>query len=110
MMHSQYNEWRDLVRRIYMFNPIKFLYLNIKLKKQKYYLEHENEFNNCSIKKIFLSDNLSNKEISLMKESKKHTHSYFNLSSVIKYKLSTMKKIHKIISVDKKSTTSKKKR
>lgn len=110
MMHSQYNEWRDLVRRIYMFNPIKFLYLNIKLKKQKYYLEHENEFNNCSIKKIFLSDNLSNKEISLMKESKKYTHSYFNLSSVIKYKLSTMKKIHKIISVDKKSTTSKKKR
>ena len=109
-MHSQYNEWRDLVRRIYMFNPIKFLYLNIKLKKQKFYLEHENEFNNCSIKKIFLSNNLSKKEINLMKKSKKYTHSYFNLYSVKKYKLSTMKKIHKIIYVNKKSTNSKKKR
>lgn len=71
------------------------------MKKQKYYLEHENDFSNLSIKKNFLYDSLSKEDINNLRISKKLTHSYFNLSSVTNYKLSAMKKIHKIISAEK---------
>ena len=101
IMKNQYNEWRNIVRRIYMFNPVKLLYLNIHMKKQKYYLEHENDFSNLNIKKNLLYDTLSKEAINNLRISKKLTHSYFNLSSVTNYKLSTMKKIHKIISAEK---------
>lgn len=101
IMKDQYNEWRNIVRRIYMFNPVKSLYLNIHMKKQKYYLEHENDFSNLSVNKKLLDGSLSKKDIDSLRISKKLTHSYFNLSSVTNYKLSTMKKIHKIISAEK---------
>ena len=110
MMRDEYNDWRNLVQQVYMFNPVKLIYLNMIIRKQKYYLEHENVFNNCSIKRDSLDSVLSKKEIQLMKISKKLTHSYFNLATVQNYKLSTMKKIHRIISVDKKKKGSSKKR
>ena len=96
LMRSQYDEWRDLVKRIYILHPVKLLYLNTFFKKQKYYLEHESEFYNWNIKKELPSKKLSKKEVEDMKKEKEHTHSYFNLSSVGRYKLSTMKKMHKI--------------
>ena len=99
IMKEQYVDWRDIVRRIYMFHPVKLLYLNIQIKKQKYYLEHEKEFSNLSIRKNSLDKKLSKSDINNLRVSKKLTHSYFNLSSVSNYELSTMKKIHKIISV-----------
>ena len=107
IMKEQYNEWRNIVRRIYMFNPVKLLYLNIHMKKQKYYLKHENDFSNLSVKKKLLDDKLSKNDIYNLQVYKKLTHSYFNLSSVTNYKLSTMKKIHKIISVQRKEINKK---
>ena len=97
-MRSQYDEWKDMIKRVYMLHPVKLLYLNIALKKQKFFLEHESEFSNCNVKKDFAIDKLSKKEVDLMNREKGRTHSYFNLSSVTRYKLSTMKKVHKIIS------------
>ena len=110
IMQDQYYEWGDLVKRVYLLNPIMMLYINNRLKKQKYYLEHEGEFNRCNIKQISLDKKITKKEICLMNESKKDTHSYFNLSSACSYKLSTMKKVHNILSFDKKSSSSSKKR
>lgn len=101
LMRNEYKEWRNLVKQIYALNPIKLLYLNSHLKKQKYYLEHESEFNSCNRNKGILYKSLTKKELKIMYISKKFTHSYFNMSSVTNYKLSTMKKIHKIISTDK---------
>lgn len=98
IMRNQYEEWRDLLKRIYILHPIKLLYLNMFLKKQKYYLEHESEFYNLNIKKEFPLGKFSKKEMYIMTKEKKNTHSYFNLSSVTRYKLSTMKKVHKLIS------------
>ena len=100
-MRNEYDDWSNLVKYIYRYNPIRLLNFNVKFRKQKYYIEHENEFNNCSIKQNFLNKKLSKKELQKMYISKKLTHGYFNLSSVINYKLSTMKKIHRIISTDK---------
>ena len=47
MMRDEYNDWRNLVQQVYMFNPVKLIYLNMIIRKQKYYLEHENVFNIC---------------------------------------------------------------
>ncbi len=98
IMKLQYEEWQDLIKRVYLLHPIKLLYITMFLKKQKYYLEHENEFSNLSIRKNSLDEKLSKVDINKLRLSRKLTHSYFNLSSVSNYKLSTMKKIHKIIS------------
>lgn len=98
-MRSQYDEWKDMIKRVYILHPVKLLYLNMILKKQKFFLEHESEFSNCNIRKDLAIDKLSKKEVDIMNKAKKNTHSYFNLSSVTRYKLSTMKKVHKIISV-----------
>ena len=103
----QYEEWDDLIRRVYLFHPIKLLHINMTLKKQKYYLEHENEFLNFSIKNNLLSEKLSKADIHNLRVSKKLTHSYFNLSSVWRYKLRTMKKVHNIIICSKKRKTRK---
>ena len=98
-MRSQYDEWKDMIKRVYMLHPVKILYLNMALKKQKFFLEHESEFYKCNVKKDLATDKLSKKEVDIMNKAKKNTHSYFNLSAVTRYKLSTMKKVHKIISI-----------
>lgn len=98
-MRNQYDEWKDMIKRVYMLHPVKLLYLNMILKKQKFFLEHENEFSYYNAKKDLSLSKLSKKEIDLMNREKRHTHSYFNLSSVTHYKLSTMKKAHNIISI-----------
>ena len=100
IMRNQYIEWKDTVKRIYILHPIKLLYLNMVLKKQKFFLEHESEFYYCNVKKDLSLNKLSKKEIDLMNREKKNTHSYFNLSSVKHYKLSTMKKVYNIISIN----------
>ena len=97
-MRSQYDEWKDMIKRVYMLHPVKILYLNMALKKQKFFLENESELSHCNIKKDLAIDKLSKKEVDIKKKKKKNTHSYFNLSSVTRYKLSTMKKVHSIIS------------
>ena len=100
LMKFQYNEWQPILKQAYMYNFIKLLYLNMHLKKQKYYLEHENEFNYCDIKKDLVLKELSKNELEKLKKNKKNTHSYFNLSSVGNYKLSTMKKVHRNLSME----------
>lgn len=106
IMKEQYYEWGEMVKRIYLLNPIMLLYLNSRLKKQKYYLEHVNQLNNYHIKKGSLKG-FSKRERELMDESMRYTHSYFNISSVDKYNLSTMKKINKEI-LENKCNTGKK--
>ena len=92
-MEKQYYEWQDYLKCAFMHNLIKILYLNTFLKKQKYFLEHKNIFTNYSIKDLNTSKFLSKAEIRMMKKFKKYNHSYFDLSSVPSYKLSTMKKV-----------------
>ena len=101
LMHDEYNEWKDYLKQIYAHNPIKIIYLNIHLKRQQYYLEHKNVFNSCNKNQGILDKKLSKKDLKIMCASKKNTNSCFNLASATKYRLSTMKKIHKIISTDK---------
>ena len=76
-----------------MHNLIKVLYLNTVLKKQKYFLDYKNVFENYSIKDLNENKFLTKSEIQMMKSFKKYNHSYFDLSSVPRYKLSTMKKV-----------------
>lgn len=96
MIH-QYFEWQDLVKQVYIFNPIMLIYLNDRFKKQKFYLEHENVFKNKSVQKSLTDKRLSKKEIEQLNNSRRETHSYFNLATVDNYNLNTLKKIHKIV-------------
>ena len=93
IMESQYYEWQDYLKYAFMHNLIKILYLNTFFKKQKYFLEHKNVFENYNIKDLDVNKFLSESEIRMMKNFKKYNHSYFDLSSVPSYKLSTMKKV-----------------
>lgn len=97
MIH-QFYEWKDLVKHIYIFNPIMLLYLSNRFKKQKFYLEHENVFKNKIVKNFLLDKRLTKKEKEILNNSKKETHSYFNLSTVNNYSFSTIKKVHDIVS------------
>ena len=92
-MERQYYEWQDYLKYAFMHNLIKILYLNTFFKKQKYFLEHKNVFENYNIKDLDVNKFLSKSEIQMMKNFKKYNHSYFDLSSVPSYKLSTMKKV-----------------
>ena len=92
-MERQYYEWQDYLKYAFMHNLIKILYLNTFFKKQKYFLEHKNVFENYNIKDLDVNKFLSKSEIQMMKNFKKYNHSYFDLSSVPSYKLSTMKKL-----------------
>lgn len=96
MIH-QYFEWKDLVKQVYIFNPIMLIYLNDRFKKQKFYLEHENVFKNRSVRKTLTDKRLSKKEIEQLNNSRRETHSYFNLATVDNYNLNTLKKVHKIV-------------
>lgn len=96
MIH-QYYEWKDLVKQVYIFNPIMLIYLNDRFKKQKFYLEHENVFKNKSVQKSLTDKRLSKKEIEQLNNSRRETHSYFNLATVDNYNLNTLKKVHKIV-------------
>ena len=96
MIH-QYFEWQDLVKQVYIFNPIMLIYLNDRFKKQKFYLEHENVFKNKSVQKSLTDKRLSKKEIEQLNNSRRETHSYFNLATVDNYNLNTLKKVHKIV-------------
>ena len=96
MIH-QYYEWKDLVKQVYIFNPIMLLYLTDRFKKQKFYLEHENVFKNRSVRKTLTDKRLSKKEIEQLNNSRRETHSYFNLATVDNYNLNTLKKVHKIV-------------
>ena len=93
IMKDQYRDWKDYLKSAFKYNLIKILYLNLYFKKQKYFLDHENIFENYKVKEICNNKTLSKREIKKIKNLKKYTHSYFNLSSVPRYKLSTMKKI-----------------
>ena len=93
IMESQYYEWQDYLKYAFMHNLIKILYLNTFFKKQKYFLEHKNAFKDYSVKDLNTSKFLSKGEIQMMKNFKKYNHSFFDLSSVPSYKLSTMKKV-----------------
>ena len=97
MIH-QYYEWKDLVKQVYIFNPIMLLYLIDRFKKQKFYLEHENVFKNRSVQKTLTDKRLSKKEIEQLNNSKHKTHSYFNLATVDNYNINTLKKVHMIAS------------
>lgn len=92
-MERQYYEWQDYLKYAFMHNLIKIIYLNTVLKKQKYFLDHKNVFENYSIKGLNESKFFTKSEIQMMKKFKKYNHSYFDLSSVPRYKLSTMKKV-----------------
>lgn len=96
MIH-QYFEWQDLVKQVYIFNPIMLIYLNDRFKKQKFYLEHENVFKNKSVQKSLTDKRLSKKEIEQLNNSRRETQSYFNLATVDNYNLNTLKKVHKIV-------------
>ena len=96
-MRQQYYEWSELIKKIYILNPIKLIYISMHLKKQKYYIEHENELYNCNIKSDVLKKALTKKEVDVLRKEKKNTHSYFNLSSVKNYKLRTMKRVYRVI-------------
>lgn len=99
-MHYQYQNYTRYLKR--------GLFINRRIKKQKYYMDHSNAFSSYTLKNYKLDKYLKKGELRKMKKSKEETDSYFNLSSVGNYKIKTLKKITSMIKQENKYNSRKK--
>lgn len=96
-MYYQYDNWSKNLAVVFFFNLIKQAKLNNMVKKQNFYMKNEHYLSDLRMNNANIHKYLSKNELFIIEKSKQETDSYFNLSSVNNYSISTLKKVKNAI-------------